>query len=382
MSARNRFPFTASQWQELEHQALIFKYMVSGIPIPPDLLFAIKRSCIDSPLSSRHIGWNCFPMGLGRKIDPEPGRCRRTDGKKWRCSKEAYPDSKYCERHMHRGKNRSRKPVEVTTTTTTSTQTISSIAKTPSSFAPSSHSLSSISSSETTHHHHLQYPYNHHPFLYSHTSSSRSAGIALPPQDNTAHLFLESASYSQADTDYRYGYGGKEDEHAFFSQPSGTMRSFSGSSTDDSWQLTPLTMSSTSCSKQRSYSGLQNDYTYLQLADHTPKQHKHCYVLGADIKCEMPVKFEKQEEEEEEVQEPHKTVHRFFDEWPPNNRESWGDLDDKSSNAASISTTQLSISIPSSLYEFPIFSSRPQNGKTENLKYYRSIPQKFDNNPV
>ncbi|KAL7096073.1 hypothetical protein ACP275_10G061000 [Erythranthe tilingii] len=51
-------------------------------------------------------------MGFGKKIDPEPGRCRRTDGKKWRCSKEAYPDSKYCERHMHRGRNRSRKPVE------------------------------------------------------------------------------------------------------------------------------------------------------------------------------------------------------------------------------------------------------------------------------
>ncbi|MCI00268.1 growth-regulating factor 4-like, partial [Trifolium medium] len=48
----------------------------------------------------------------GKKVDPEPGRCRRTDGKKWRCSKEAYPDSKYCERHMHRGRNRSRKPVE------------------------------------------------------------------------------------------------------------------------------------------------------------------------------------------------------------------------------------------------------------------------------
>lgn len=52
-------------------------------------------------------------MGYGRKVeDLEPGRCRRTDGKKWRCSKEAHPDSKYCERHMHRGKNRSRKPVE------------------------------------------------------------------------------------------------------------------------------------------------------------------------------------------------------------------------------------------------------------------------------
>lgn len=52
----------------------------------------------------------------GKKIDPEPGRCRRTDGKKWRCSKDAHTDSKYCERHMHRGRNRSRKPVETKTT--------------------------------------------------------------------------------------------------------------------------------------------------------------------------------------------------------------------------------------------------------------------------
>lgn len=52
----------------------------------------------------------------GKKLDPEPWRCRRTDGKKWRCTKEAYPDSKYCERHMHRGRNRSRKPVESSST--------------------------------------------------------------------------------------------------------------------------------------------------------------------------------------------------------------------------------------------------------------------------
>jgi len=45
-------------------------------------------------------------------MDPEPGRCRRTDGKKWRCSKNVVPDQKYCERHMHRGRQRSRKPVE------------------------------------------------------------------------------------------------------------------------------------------------------------------------------------------------------------------------------------------------------------------------------
>lgn len=51
-------------------------------------------------------------------MDPEPTRCRRTDGKKWRCSRDVVAGQKYCERHVHRGRNRSRKPVEVTTTTT------------------------------------------------------------------------------------------------------------------------------------------------------------------------------------------------------------------------------------------------------------------------
>ncbi|MQM04320.1 hypothetical protein Taro_037118 [Colocasia esculenta] len=39
-----RPPFTASQWQELEHQALIFKYLMAGIPVPPDLLLPIRKS--------------------------------------------------------------------------------------------------------------------------------------------------------------------------------------------------------------------------------------------------------------------------------------------------------------------------------------------------
>nr|CAD1831199.1 unnamed protein product [Ananas comosus var. bracteatus] len=58
-------------------------------------------------------------MGLGslcydyrNSMEPEPGRCRRTDGKKWRCSRDVVAGQKYCERHMHRGRNRSRKPVE------------------------------------------------------------------------------------------------------------------------------------------------------------------------------------------------------------------------------------------------------------------------------
>ncbi|GAA0171045.1 hypothetical protein LIER_25174 [Lithospermum erythrorhizon] len=45
-------------------------------------------------------------------MDSEPGRCRRTDGKKWRCYKSVVKDQKYCERHMHRGRQRSRKLVE------------------------------------------------------------------------------------------------------------------------------------------------------------------------------------------------------------------------------------------------------------------------------
>ncbi|XP_030944041.1 growth-regulating factor 1-like isoform X2 [Quercus lobata] len=399
MSGRNRFPFSASQWQELEHQALIFKYMASGIPIPPDLLYTIKRSCLDSSLSSKFfphqphqhvgLGWNCLQMGLGRKIDPEPGRCRRTDGKKWRCSKEAFPDSKYCERHMHRGKNRSRKPVEVLKTTTTtspsstttnpSTSTISSITKNHSAaLTPTSHypnpfsSLSSMSSSDT-HHSHLHHSYYtnsnppHHHFLYHNpTSSSRTPGIGLSPHDNnTTPLLLESSPYSQTNTDFRnrYIYGLKEevDEHAFFSEPSGTMRSLSGPlSMDDPWQLTPLTMS-TSSSKQRSCSGLQNqsDYSsYLQLqslSDSTTKQSEgdqHFFVLGSDIKLM-----------EKEQPQPQKTIHHFFDEWPPKERDSWVDqLDDKSSNSSSVSTTRLSISIPnSSHHDFPIFSSRTHN---------------------
>ena len=37
-------PFTVSQWQELEHQALIFKYLMAGLPVPPDLVLPIQKS--------------------------------------------------------------------------------------------------------------------------------------------------------------------------------------------------------------------------------------------------------------------------------------------------------------------------------------------------
>ncbi|KAL1315823.1 uncharacterized protein [Arachis hypogaea] len=106
-------PFTVAQWQELEHQALIFKYLKAGLTVPPDLLVPIRRSL---QLMSQKLSHHYPSLGFyGKKIDPEPGRCRRTDGKKWRCSREAHPDSKYCDRHMIRRRYRSRKPVESST---------------------------------------------------------------------------------------------------------------------------------------------------------------------------------------------------------------------------------------------------------------------------
>ncbi|KAJ8526540.1 hypothetical protein K7X08_029017 [Anisodus acutangulus] len=242
-TARSRYPSITTQWQELEHQALIYKYMVSGMPVPTDLLYTIRRSP-DSSLSSKlilhqphHIGWNCFQMGFGKKIDPEPGRCSRTDGKKWRCSKEAYPDSKYCERHMHRGRNRSRKPVEIMTTATSNNNTsrttnittpptaipISSITKnTTNNINPSPCSPTSFS--------YLTHEPHQYPFLYPHSSSSRPPGISLSSsthQEHTPKFLLDSPAYSRNG----YGDGMKEevDEHVFFSEASGTMRSTCGS---------------------------------------------------------------------------------------------------------------------------------------------------------
>lgn len=112
--------FTHSQWFELERQALIYKYIDANAPIPSYLLIpSANPSLFPSfvPAGSAHrsaaaLGWGSLHLGLSGNADPEPGRCRRTDGKKWRCSRDAVPDQKYCERHMNRGRHRSRKRVE------------------------------------------------------------------------------------------------------------------------------------------------------------------------------------------------------------------------------------------------------------------------------
>ncbi|MBA0773403.1 hypothetical protein Gotri_008681, partial [Gossypium trilobum] len=126
--------FTVFQLQELQLQSLIYKYMEAGFPVPNHLLLPIWKSVAGSlgglhanpyQLYSNYLG--CGPLHLEYKngVDPEPGRCRRTDGKKWRCSKEAVPDHKYCERHMHRGRQRSRKLVEASQATSSGSRIIS-----------------------------------------------------------------------------------------------------------------------------------------------------------------------------------------------------------------------------------------------------------------
>lgn len=40
MATTMGFPFTAAQWKELERQAMIYKYMMASLPVPPDLLYS------------------------------------------------------------------------------------------------------------------------------------------------------------------------------------------------------------------------------------------------------------------------------------------------------------------------------------------------------
>ncbi|CAN1815318.1 Growth-regulating factor 2 [Linum perenne] len=110
--------FTPSQWMELEHQALIYKYLTANAAVPSNLLNPIKKSLYPFALSSSSSSASFNPSPCSTN-DPEPGRCRRTDGKKWRCSRDAFGDQKYCERHISKGRHRSRKPVEANKVVTT-----------------------------------------------------------------------------------------------------------------------------------------------------------------------------------------------------------------------------------------------------------------------
>lgn len=106
--------FTPEQLLEFTQQTYVFKHFVAGVTPPPTLLLPIINSVASMGrfgVGSIQFGSNAGLFGVGGlrgNIDPEPGRCRRTDGKKWRCAREVVADQKYCERHMHRGRHRAR----------------------------------------------------------------------------------------------------------------------------------------------------------------------------------------------------------------------------------------------------------------------------------
>ncbi|KNA04964.1 hypothetical protein SOVF_194750 [Spinacia oleracea] len=311
-------PFTVSQWQELEHQALIYKYLIAGVSVPADLVLPIQNSFGTSSSSFFHrptLGY-CgrenslygigIGIGYGKKIDPEPGRCRRTDGKKWRCAKEAYPDSKYCERHMNRGRSRSRKHVESHPLTTSSP----SLSTATTSVSPLTQSL---------------------PLKYN-TFASASSTAAPSVNPNQSQFQLDSIPYAIPTKPYsRHLQGSKPEagEHQSFSQCSGGNRSLlMDSALDNTWSSTQ--MSSFSQSKPMNNSSLHDDYSHHSL-----------------INCEFG--------QTQPVKQGSRSLHPFFEEWP-NNRD-WSGLEDESANQVSFSTAQLSISVPMA----SDFSTSPQS---------------------
>ncbi|XP_059625112.1 growth-regulating factor 4-like [Cornus florida] len=308
-------PFTVSQWQELEHQALIFKYLMAGLPVPPDLVLPIQKSFESVSARFFHHPTMGYCSFYGKKVDPEPGRCRRTDGKKWRCSKDAYPDSKYCERHMHRGRNRSRKPVESQTVSQSSSSTLTSLTVTGSN--GSGAGTGSFANLPL------------HAF-----SDPQGPGSG----SNQSQFQLEPIPYGIPHKDYRYIHGLKSEvgEHSFLSEASGINRDLQmDSSVDNTWPLMPSRVSTFPASRASNNSILQTDYP------------QHSFFINEF--ASEPVKQEGQ------------SLRPFFDEWP-RTRDTWSGLEDERSNQTSFSTTQLSISIPMASSDFSAASSRsPQD---------------------
>ncbi|CAO2043587.1 unnamed protein product [Urochloa humidicola] len=315
-------PFTAAQYEELEHQALIYKYLVAGVPVPPDLLLPIRRGFV---YHQPALGYGPY---FGKKVDPEPGRCRRTDGKKWRCAKEAAPDSKYCERHMHRGRNRSRKPVEA--------QLV----------APA-HAQNQPPAPAAGFPNQSLYP----AVLAGNGGRAGGGGGGLSTGTfglgSTAQLHMDNAAaYATAagggSKDLRYSaYGVRSlsDEHGQL------MPATMDTSMDNSWRLLPsqiTTFQATCYPVFGTLSGLDES----TIASLPKTQREPLSFFGGDFVTPK--------------QENHQTLRPFFDEWPKA-RDSWPELGDDNS-LASFSATQLSISIPMAASDFSNTSSQSPSG--------------------
>ncbi|KAJ7528340.1 hypothetical protein O6H91_16G095000 [Diphasiastrum complanatum] len=366
-----RYPFTAAQWAELEHQALIYKYIIHGYPVPDDLLVPIRKSVAalsGLPYGMSGVGWGSFSVGAGSSVDAEPGRCRRTDGKKWRCSRPVVPEQKYCERHMHRGRHRSRKAAEAQAnslsqqppTTTPPPPPAAAPTQHPSLLTQSAHSISlkptmvvnsasqqQISAASLATKTFLNRPSS--PTTIATNPSCSSAALPtnhfqLPPQSPSASMAASK------DPRFVNGLGNLRPEHLLASEMYGSSsRMLLEQKPSLPWpanaqlsKLPPLLHQKSSSNSVYLYDSplmiMQEASPLSPFIDHQQQQQqqlgyfhsRHPSMEAADVKSE------------------NQPLRHFFDDWPRSRDSStlsWSDAEEEKQPQPKSSATQLSISI-------------------------------------
>ncbi|KAK1555221.1 hypothetical protein Q3G72_023591 [Acer saccharum] len=336
-----RGPFTPSQWMELEHQALIYKYINANVPVPSNLLNPIKKALDSAGFSGfsggllrpntftklvhvhMGVGWGSFHLGFSNNSDPEPGRCRRTDGKKWRCSRDAVPDQKYCERHMNRGRHRSRKPVEgqsghsaAANTTSTTSKVIPTAS--PMAVGPTAGGGGGGGASV-----------EHQKQLKSLQSGGASSLSAAAPSNR---MFLNKDNVDET----------KQNTTDLSMLPPSVEMKFKENSFGISKQQMAYEQSS------RSQFGLVSSYSLMN-----PSQRNSPLMTLKNFGSSQDLANQETESQN--------SLRQFMDDWPKNQPNqsaiSWPDIDMQSDR------TQLSISIPVTASDFMSSTSSPNNDK-------------------
>ncbi|KAM0895766.1 hypothetical protein ACQ4PT_023623 [Festuca glaucescens] len=305
-------PFTSAQHEELQQQTFIYKHLVARVPVPPELVLPIRRGLeslaarfYHNPLAAGYGSYSC----LGKKVDPEPGRCRRTDGKKWRCAREAASDSKYCERHMHRGRSRSRKPVE-----------------TPQLVPHPQSPLAAVANGSGFQNHSV-YPAiggnsNGGGGGNSISSSFSSALGSSQLQMGSASLYAALAGGGGTCKDLRYtAYGIR----SFADEHSQLITEAVNTAMEHPWRQQTWTTTAFPISSYPQLGGATNTVKAEQ------RQQMPLSFLGCGGDDLAAMDSAKQEENQ--------TLRPFFDEWPKA-RDSWSDLSAEKSNLTSFSSTQ------------------------------------------
>lgn len=413
--------FTPGQLRELQHQALVLKYIMNGVNVPQELVTPIRASLSGLSPAAAHLAnlpWGGYRLGFGANADPEPGRCRRTDGKKWRCSRDVVPEQKYCERHIHRGRHRARKPTDSQQTGTSpgvSATSASSASVASSVTLAATRAPAGILSTVAAVSQQPQQPSSNIGIRqYSASNSPSASGLSVGSSLTASQYNQLSSLHSSAGTaalsskDYRYMSGiSRSDldlgaEQMLFAEASGSSRGIGQdfqamnqhgltmlSSINNSWRNAsmqqsrapspsppqqPLKSNSPSIMQYNSpqirtllgqdfspLSAEANSVSLQSMAQHN-QQHQHSFLGGGFGSAEAVSSVGREPESQ--------PLRHFFDDWPRSKDAStlsWSDVEDEKPNRNS-STTQLSISIPISSSDFNATGSPPGKLKLSPLK--------------